>query len=606
MIGEPVRIVVLENDRRVLSDEYKCPVEFGRIGKDETEASLFHRRRLADRWRVAVARLKDVSVSRRHLHVEPLSANRVRIANLSHSQPLHVEAGGRRSAMSPNTKSEHSLPISLVLGSVVIRVEQASSADSYRALAHATLSPGSHLSSVGRDALPDANVGSLVHWLRAVVDLLHSAVGSADFCEKAARALVDLVGLDIGCTLLWQNGHWETAALITHPEVVPSLDWQPEKEMLDEIRVRKRTLWTCEPNSSNDGSPVHYVASPILNCDEEVIGVLYAERRSTQGPQSADERSELQASLVELLACGVASGLARTEQEQIALETRGRFGQFFSDSLVDQLFANPGLLEGRDAEVTILFADIRGFSRISRRIGPAQTMRWIQDTLGSLSQCVLDHQGVLVDYLGDELMAMWGAPHEQPDHAERACRAALDMTRLIPELNSRWESTLGEQFDIGVGLNTGIAHVGNSGSLHRFKYGPLGNTVNLASRLQGVTKYLKCRVIISGTTRKSLDGSFAVRRLCAVRVVNISDPVDIFELVPCPSPEWAELKEVYETALVEFERERFRSAIGRLGKILERIDEQEDGPALLLLSRIIHILAKPPTTFDPVWVPDGK
>src|SRR5262249_39402786 len=162
----------------------------------------------------------------------------------------------------------------------------------------------------------------------------------------------------------------------------------------------------------------------------------------------------------EVLACAVAAGLARVEQERAALAERVRFEQFFTADLARQLAAQPDLLEGRDVEVSLLFCDIRGFSRVSEKLGPAKTGAWVGDIMEALSECVLKHQGVVVDYIGDELLAMWGAPQAQPDKAALACRAALDMRALLPQLNERWQPLLGEAIDLGIGINTGVARVG--------------------------------------------------------------------------------------------------------------------------------------------------
>src|SRR5262249_42295781 len=152
--------------------------------------------------------------------------------------------------------------------------------------------------------------------------------------------------------------------------------------------------------------------------------------------------------------------------------------QFFTKELSEQLALEPDLLEGRDEEVTVLFSDIRDFSRISERLGPARTVEWGGDVMETLSECVLAHRGVLIDYIGDELMAMWGAPVKQEDHARLACRAALDMLGQVETLNQRWQSILGGPLRLGTGINTGVARVGNTGTRRKFKYGPLGNTVN--------------------------------------------------------------------------------------------------------------------------------
>jgi adenylate cyclase len=346
------------------------------------------------------------------------------------------------------------------------------------------------------------------------------------------------------------------------------------------------------------------IAAPILNRQSEVIGALYCERRQGSGSAIIGPITRLEAMLVELLAGGIAAGLARVEQEQAALRARVQFEQFFTKELSLQLAAHPDLLEGRDCEVTILFCDIRGFSRISERLGPTGTVKWIGDVMGALSDCVLSSGGVVVDYIGDELMAMWGAPVAQPDHAQRACRAALSMLDLLPRLNERWQPILQEPMGLGVGINTGKARVGNVGTPQKFKYGALGNTINLASRVQGATKYLKARLLITQATREQLDEGFITRRLCQVRVVNIKEPVALYELVAPGHPGLPDMKVSYERALDEFERKNFRATARMLGPLVD--EHVNDGPSLVLLSRAVNALVQDGGSFDPVWELPGN
>ncbi len=448
---------------------------------------------------------------------------------------------------------------------------------------------------------------ALASWLRAAMDVLQSAAGSADFFERAARAVVELVHLDSGRVLLLKQDEWQPHAMHSAPRVVRDTAGPASSHVLNRLRQEKRTFWEVQSPSLPAASLREVdavVAAPILDRNGTVIGALYGDRRQGSGPASAGPITELEAMLVELLASGVAAGLARLEQEQAALAARVQFEQFFSPELSRQLARQPDLLKGRDAEVTILFCDIRGFSRISERLGPVQTLEWIGDALETLSGCVRAEGGVLVDYIGDELMAMWGAPEEQPDHARRACRAALAMTARLPELNERWQAVLKEPMAIGVGVNTGPARVGNTGSQHKYKYGPLGNTVNLASRVQGATKYLKCKLLITGATQAKLDDGFTSRRLCQVRVVNIAEPVSLYELALGDSAGWPEAKVEYEKALEEFENRRFSSSARILGNW--RLEHPGDGPALLLLSRAVQCMVEEPDPFDPVWVLPGK
>ena len=136
----------------------------------------------------------------------------------------------------------------------------------------------------------------------------------------------------------------------------------------------------------------------------------------------------------------------------------------------------------------------------------------------------------MVDYAGDGILAMWNAPTAQADHAGRACRAALDMLAELPGLNSRWQAVAAAALAFGIGINTGPAQVGNTGSSRKFKYGPLGNTVNLASRVQGATKHLGLPVLITGATAGEAGRFLRPRRLCQVRVVGIREPVELYEL----------------------------------------------------------------------------
>src|SRR5262249_34701816 len=152
------------------------------------------------------------------------------------------------------------------------------------------------------------------------------------------------------------------------------------------------------------------------------------------------------------------------------------------------------------------------------RLGGERTVEWVSDVMEALSNCVHEHGGVLVDYVGDELMAMWGAPEQRADHARMAWQAGLAMLAPPPPLNERWQPILGEPMGIGIGINTGMARVGNVGSQRKMKYGPLGNTVNLGSRVQGATKYFKVRLLVTESTYKQIragsNSTFDARHLC--------------------------------------------------------------------------------------------
>jgi adenylate cyclase len=198
-------------------------------------------------------------------------------------------------------------------------------------------------------------------------------------------------------------------------------------------------------------------------------------------------------------------------------------------------------------------------------------------------------------------MAMWGAPEKQPDHAALACGAALAMCGQLPRLNERWQSVLGEKMEVGIGLNTGVARVGNTGSKRKFKYGPLGNMVNVANRVEGATKFLKLRLLATGATYAAGCRGCDARRIGKVRVNNITAPVELYELHGSNDPAWASLKAGYEQALAEFERGEFGPAARELGNLV--IDHPGDWPSLVLLSRAVNALVG---KFDEVWELPGK
>ncbi|HEX5444503.1 MAG TPA: adenylate/guanylate cyclase domain-containing protein, partial [Pirellulales bacterium] len=590
-----LRYEVYQQGRRLHVGQFAGALELGR--QQSPEESLFQVSQAADAQRVAVAPLDASMVSRRHVLLEPTAEDRVRVTNLTAKNAIRLRDG----TIAPGDGRELFAPCRVSVGEIEIRVAPlASTASDLHSLMQPAAAPGSArlaagASAVRLPALDQHDSESVVAWLQTVTTVLQSAASSEDFFQRAASAVVDLVGLDSGQVLLCREDRWEPVAqkAASSAAARPG-DWQPSRRVLEAMRDERKTTWRQGSEvSAVQGSLAQVeavVVSPILDRGGAVIGALYGDRLlGTRSPLGA-RITQPDAMLMETLASGVAAGLARLEQERAAIGARIQFEQFFSAELAEQLSLHPDLLEGRDTEVTVLFADIRGFSRIAERLGPAGTMDWINDVLGAASECVIRHGGVLVDYVGDELLAMWGAPTAQPDHAERACRAAVDMWQALPAVNERWQGRLGEATRLGIGVNTGPARVGNTGTQRKFKYGPLGNTVNLCSRVQGATKYLKSGIVVTAATQARLDDSFATRRLCQVRVVNIAEPVALYELCPQADAAWQEIRARYEEALREFEQQRFGKTTTIAGEILEA--HPDDGPSIVLLSRAATLLAE--------------
>lgn len=605
---------VFQNGKSIKSLDFSEPIEIGRQNKDEPAPIKVLKDGTTSR--LIVAPYTETTVSRRHILVEPVSRRSLRIQNLSLKIAISCQDAPD---IPPQQSAELNTPTMIVLGDRAIRIRhlESPSMQAY-SLPTPTRPPGQTLSpdmqTMGLPLLEnnELDLTELVNWFRRALEVVQAAADSPEFFENAVKAVVDLVKLDTAAIILLEDDEWQVVCKYSDPEISGESDldeyWRPSSTVLQQLLKEKRT-YRYVPDMNTDqmvsvASLTSVLGSPILNPSGDVIGVVYADRRRMVANSGTPIISELEAVFVELVAGGVAAGLARVTQERAAVAARVRFEQFFTPQLSEMLAENPNLLNGRNQEVTCLFCDIRGFSRISGRLGPAGTVEWISDIMEELSQCVLQYQGVLVDYIGDELVAMWGAPQEQPDHAVLACKAAVAMLNLLPELNTRWESKLGEEFDLGIGLNSGVAHVGNIGSKQKFKYGPLGDTVNVASRVQGATKYLKSRLLITGETHSKLTHEFYSRRICQVKVVNITEPIQLFELSSGSQGDWNGLCDKYEASLEAYESGRFRSASQVLSQLLTEFPS--DGPSLVLMSRTVNAILGHEGDHDAVWELPGK
>lgn len=440
------------------------------------------------------------------------------------------------------------------------------------------------------------------------VRLVHTALeafkqppGSKAFFDAAAQAALQMIGLDRVAVLRKEQDAWVCSTLVFRPGLDQSraAARRFSQALLTQMEHNGRTTSVDPQIDSLSVSQAlqdidRAVAAPIFGENKQIVAALYGDRL-TGVSENSEPIGELEAALLEVLASGISSSIALKKEQRL----RSSMAPFFSAVVLDQLQQDPTLLAGRVADVSVLFCDIRGFSTVTERIGPVQSIAWINDIFTTLSECVLAHDGVLVNYIGDELMAMWGAPGNQPDHAARACRAALEMLEQIGPLGEKWNNILQAPFGLGIGINSGQASVGNTGSTKKFIYGPLGNTVNIASRMQGITKQIGVSGLISGQTAElaSRVGKFQTRRLAKARVVGIAQPLDIVELCQqgCPS----DLAVRYEAALGSYEDGDLQVAAGRLASLVQ--DYPEDRPTIILLSRTVEMLTQPDRPFDSVW-----
>ena len=214
------------------------------------------------------------------------------------------------------------------------------------------------------------------------------------------------------------------------------------------------------------------------------------------------------------------------------------FGQYVSKDVYDQLVANPALarLGGQRREMTVLFSDIRGFTSVSEKGQPEDIVHTLNEYFTRMVDLVFLHKGTLDKFVGDMVMALFGAPLDDPEHADHAVQAALDMIDSLHELNLRWAAEGRPTLDIGIGINTGPMIAGNIGSNAIMSYTVIGDSVNLGSRLESLNKNYGTRIIISESTRSRLKGTYKFRPLGDVVVKGKSQPVEIFEVISRTDP----------------------------------------------------------------------
>jgi len=221
------------------------------------------------------------------------------------------------------------------------------------------------------------------------------------------------------------------------------------------------------------------------------------------------------------------------------------FGRYVSRDVYSQLMSNPDQAElgGRRREMTVLFSDIRGFTTVTERGEPEELVRQLNEYFSRMVEIVFRHKGTVDKFVGDMVMALFSAPLDDPDHANHAVQAAVDMVKELGDLNRAWVAKGMVQLDIGIGVNSGDMIAGNIGSSSIMSYTVIGDNVNLGARLESLNKDYKTRIIISDATRARLSGDFQTRPLGDVVVKGKSRAVQIFE-VQVPSPLVEEVKAI--------------------------------------------------------------
>jgi adenylate cyclase len=301
-------------------------------------------------------------------------------------------------------------------------------------------------------------------------------------------------------------------------------------------------------------------------------------------------------------------------EEKEKRKVRSAFGQYLSPEVIRRLLVNPRLVEPKKTEITVMFSDIRGFTSIAEKLDPQELALFLNQYLSDMTRIVFSYHGTLDKYIGDAVMAFWGAPYEEQGHAARGCEAALEMMKCVQELQKEWEAQGKPSLEIGIGLNTGVASVGAMGSALRRGYTALGDAVNLSSRLEGLNKDYGTHIIVNETTYQAAkNDGFIFRELDFMRVKGKFEPVTIYQLLGRQtdfaangSAETVRLQtEAFACARELYRNRQWKAALSAFQGFLETWPK--DGPSRAYVERCQeYIVAEPPADWDGVFVMTHK
>ncbi|MBF0101965.1 MAG: PAS domain-containing protein [Desulfobacterales bacterium] len=270
---------------------------------------------------------------------------------------------------------------------------------------------------------------------------------------------------------------------------------------------------------------------------------------------------------------------------------------------VSEMIANdkfPLELGGEQKELTVLFSDLIGFTSYSEKFPPEDMVKLLSEYFNEMTEKIFEFNGTLKEYVGDEIMAIFGAPVEQMNHAHKACSAGLAMKQKLGQLREEWTNQGKPPLRARVGINTGRMLVGNLGSRYRFSYGVLGDHVNLGSRLEGLNNLYGTEILLGENTADLVHDAFQLREIDHVKVKGRQQPVRIYELISDESTPLSDKDNhaltLYANGLKSYRLQLWDQAIEHFNNVLEIW--QNDGPAKVMKERCYHYISSPPPEKD--------
>ncbi len=310
---------------------------------------------------------------------------------------------------------------------------------------------------------------------------------------------------------------------------------------------------------------------------------------------------------VTLLFVGILAFKYFTEEKDRAF-VKGAFEKYVSPDVVGSILSDPKKLNlgGERRELSVLFSDVRGFTNISEKMGAAELAKFMNDYLTPMTEVIQEEKGTIDKYMGDAIMAIFGAPIGYAEHPTKAVEAGLRMLEKLESLKAGWAAQGLPPIDIGVGVNTGDMSVGNMGSTRIFSYTVMGDSVNLGSRLEGLTKEYGVKFIVSEFTRAKIGEAFVCRELDRVKVKGKAIPVTIFEVMGRAKDERAdELRqkgERFSSALQKYYAADFEAA----QKEFEELQTQDPTSEIYVERCALWREAPPPDGWDGSWTMKTK
>jgi adenylate cyclase len=286
---------------------------------------------------------------------------------------------------------------------------------------------------------------------------------------------------------------------------------------------------------------------------------------------------------------------------------RKSFALYLAPAVIERMMESehPPVLGGESRVITVYFSDVAGFSSFSEKMSPAQLVALMNEYLSAMTDIIEEYGGFVDKYIGDAIVAVFGAPLDDPDHAANAVRAALACRARLEELNQSDTGFQGYKLGQRIGLNSGEALVGNIGSHRRFNYTVMGDMVNLASRLEGANKYFSTSIMASQETVERAGSGFTWRELDSIQVKGRAQPINIYEPLAKAGEETPQQKvhaSAYAEGLAHWRKRDFLAAVKSFD-----IVALTDPPSALFLKRAEEFVRDPPgPDWEPVNALEGK